>query len=176
MANHREWPCCHVFLFTLQNSRDKTASLLWMPFPLTDIFSLSEWNASCSRRAASCTMFSQGYCSYFPHFTCCLATPPSSSSARHLWGPEDRGCSRSRATRTSHFLCGRKIRTCTCVGLLACTKEGFVPPAQQGGTDSGFLVQAQHLPQPAARATWAPSGWPQGSHRFSQGFRLKCSK
>lgn len=81
MANHREWPCCHVFLFTLRNFRSKPASLLWTPFPLTEIFSASELNKSVSRRAANCTMFLQGYCSYFLLFTCCLNTPPSSSSA-----------------------------------------------------------------------------------------------
>lgn len=145
MANHREWPCCHIFLFTLHNSRDKTASLLWTPFPLTDTFSLSEWNTSFSRRAASCTMFSQGYCSYFPHFTCCLATPPSSSSARHLWGPE--GCPTCHTgaalalgppTHPIFYAVGKSQPAPAWACWLAPRKDLYLQPSREGQTRSSW--------------------------------------
>lgn len=112
------------------------------PFPLTETFSLSELNTSFSRRAANCTMFLRGYCSFPvfhllpPHISLQLFCPsPLRSGARTRGMPylSHRGCSCSRATHTSQFLCGRKITACTWVGLVACTKEGFVPPARWGG-------------------------------------------
>ena len=92
VANYKEWPCCHVILFALHNSRAKTPSLLWAVFPLTKAFSLRDLNVSFSSWADNCTRFLQRYCSNFPCFTCCLGTSPwgewKLDVARFRAGPE----------------------------------------------------------------------------------------
>lgn len=74
MANHRkEWPCRHVFLFTLHHSRDKTHSLFWTRFPLTRTFSSSnltvfQHQGSWLHKVPASTVLS------FPLFPCSCGT------------------------------------------------------------------------------------------------------
>lgn len=150
MANRREWPCCHVFLFTLRNSRDKTASLLWTPFPLTGIFSPSELNTSFSRRAANCTMFLQGYGSYFPAST---HLPPALLPVTS----EDQSSDLRDALPATQGLLSRHPHITFCTNApgwawwLAPRKDLYLQPGREGRTQASWCrlsARRSQLPEP----------------------------